>query len=227
MCISATVSFGAAAVLIPLGGLALRHACTTDRRYLVLASFPVMFGVQQISEGLVWLSLDDPDGHFSLGAAMVFLIFAYVVWLVLAPLAVIPLEHRKDLRRAFLGILLFGAVFGLSLFLPLLASPDRLGVDVVHGSLLYETRLIYGSLVPSAVLIAIYACVVCLPLLTSSAPGVRPFGILVAASMLLTMLFAGYAFKSVWCYLAAISSAYLALMMWRLPKLAQRRVFEA
>ncbi len=214
MCISATVSFGAAAVLIPLGGLALRHACTTDRRYLVLASFPVMFGVQQISEGLVWLSLDDPDGHFSLGAAMVFLFFAYVVWLVLAPLAVIPLEHRKDLRRAFLGILLFGAVFGLSLFLPLLASPDRLGVDVVHGSLLYETRLIYGSLVPSA-------------LLTSSAPGVRPFGILVAASMLLTMLFAGYAFKSVWCYLAAISSAYLALMMWRLPKLAQRRVFEA
>lgn len=97
----------------------------------------------------------------------------------------------------------------------------------VEGHAARQTRLIYGSLVPSAVLIAIYACVVCLPLLTSSAPGVRPFGILVAASMLLTMLFAGYAFKSVWCYLAAISSAYLALMMWRLPKLAQRRVFEA
>ena len=194
---------------------------------MVLASFPVMFGVQQISEGLVWTSLDDPDRLFSRGATMVFLFFAYVLWLVLAPLAVVPVEGRKQMRRVFLGIMLFGGAFGLSLFLPLLASPDWLRVDVVQGSILYETRLIYDRVAPSAVLIFIYGSVVCLPLLASSAPGIRPFGVLVAASMLLTLLFAGYAFKSVWCYLAAVNSVYISLMMWRLPKPVSHRAFDA
>ena len=54
MCLSAPVSFSAAAVLIPLGAATMRRAWSTDRRYLAVAALPVFLGVQQLIEGLIW-----------------------------------------------------------------------------------------------------------------------------------------------------------------------------
>ncbi|WP_299365418.1 DUF6629 family protein [uncultured Paracoccus sp.] len=223
----ATASFGAGVVLIPLGGVALARAGKTDRRYLTLAAFPVLFGVQQIFEGFVWQSLDGPVPPASRAAAMVLLLFAYLLWLVLTPLAVILVEERTWLRRVFLGITIFGGAYGLSLFAPLVVNPDWLAVETARGSILYDTRLIYDGVVSKMVLRVTYAGVICLPLLLSTAPGVRLFGVLVTLSVLLAFLFATYAFTSIWCYLAAVVSAYVVFLIDRLQIPSRRLVFGA
>ena len=54
MCFSAEASFTAAAVLLPAGAVAMRRAYQRDRKYLPLATLPVLFGLQQLFEGFVW-----------------------------------------------------------------------------------------------------------------------------------------------------------------------------
>jgi hypothetical protein len=107
------------------------------------------------------------------------------------------------------------------------ANPDWLSVELARGSIVYDTRLIYGDDVPKTALRVIYAFVICLPLVASTAPGVRTFGVLVTLSVLLAFLVATYAFTSIWCYFAAVVSAYIAFMLFRLPDRAWRRVIQA
>jgi len=227
MCFSATASFVAGGVLIPLGGVALAQAWKTDRRYLALAAFPILFGVQQVVEGVLWRSLDTPGLTVSHAAAMVFLFFAYLLWLGLVPFAVFCVEERAWLRRVFLGVTVFGIAYGLSLFVPLLVNPDWLTVDLARGSILYDTRLIYDDAVSKTVLRVTYAGVICLPLLASTAHGVRFFGVLVTLSVLVAFLFATYAFTSIWCYFAALVSAWITFMLFRLPHRAGIRAVGA
>ncbi len=222
MCFSATASFAAGAVLIPGGGFALAQAWRSDRRYLTLASFPALFGVQQVVEGWVWLGIEGSTEVGARAAALGFLLFAYLLWLVLTPLAAYFVEERPARRRVFLAFAAFGAVFGLSLYAPVAALPEWLEVEVVRGSIVYHTRLVYDGLVSTTVLRVVYVGVICLPLLASSAPAVRGFGVLVALSVVVTFLFVTYAFTSVWCYLAAVVSGYVALLMYHLPRHAGR-----
>jgi len=55
MCFSATASFGASAVLGVIGIVAVAKAKTNPQR--VFATIPLIFSVQQLSEGFLWLSL--------------------------------------------------------------------------------------------------------------------------------------------------------------------------
>jgi hypothetical protein len=221
MCFSATASFVAGGALIPLGGVALVQAWKLDRRYLTLAAFPALFGIQQIFEGYVWRSIDDPGMATSHAAAMAFLFFAYLLWLILTPLAAFFVENRIWLKRVFLGIAVFGGLYGLALYLPLLLKPDWLRIELARNSILYNTQLIYGDIIPKTILRVIYAAVICVPLLASTAYGVRAFGVLITLSVIVAFLFAVYAFTSIWCYVAAVVSVYLVFMIFRLPRRAQ------
>lgn len=216
MCFSATASFAAGAVLIPMGAVAMARARRSNPAYLSLASFPLLFGLQQMLEGWLWLSLGTAGGASRL-AALGFLVFAYLLWLVLTPLAVWRVEPHPGRRRLFLVLAGIGAAYGLSLFLPLLLAPDWLRVALVRGSILYDTRTIYDGVLSRTFLRAVYVGVICGPLLACTAPGVRGFGILVTLSVAVAFLFATHAFTSIWCYLAAGVSAWLLLVILRLP----------
>lgn len=218
MCFSATASFAAGAVLIPVGGVAVARARRSNPAYLLLAAFPLLFGLQQMLEGWLWLSLGAAGGGgASRLAALGFLVFAYLLWLVLTPFAVWRVEPHPGRRRLFLLLAGIGAAYGLSLFLPLLLAPDWLRVALVRGSILYDTRTIYDGVLSRTFLRAVYVGVICGPLLACTAPGVRGFGILVTLSVAVAFLFATHAFTSIWCYLAAGVSAWLLLVILRLP----------
>ncbi|THD66260.1 DUF6629 family protein, partial [Phenylobacterium sp.] len=64
MCFSATASFTAAAVTGSLGLVAM--ARTRQLHDLPLAATPVLFAVQQVTEGLIWLRLP-MEAHASIG----------------------------------------------------------------------------------------------------------------------------------------------------------------
>lgn len=60
MCFSASASFTAAAVLIPLGLYSAHIARRTNQRdYLPLALTSFFFDVQQLVEGLEWTAIDN------------------------------------------------------------------------------------------------------------------------------------------------------------------------
>jgi len=56
MCLSAPVSFTAAAVLIAAGSFFIWHTWRHDRRFTGLASLPMLLGLQQFTEGIIWVA---------------------------------------------------------------------------------------------------------------------------------------------------------------------------
>ena len=101
MCFSANASLGAGVVLSVIGVSTIRKS--TEPAHLVFASIPLIFAVQQIAEGFLWLTLPDP----SLKATQqlltyIFLTFAQVIWPLLVPIAVMLLENgrqRKNVQK--------------------------------------------------------------------------------------------------------------------------------
>jgi hypothetical protein len=57
MCFSATASFTAGAVLLGVGALTLRSALTSRQRHVLpFAAIPLLFAIQQLIEGVIWLT---------------------------------------------------------------------------------------------------------------------------------------------------------------------------
>jgi len=209
MCFSATVSFGTAALLAPIGLYALRQAWTADRRYLPLAAFPLLFALQQAAEGLLWLYIGAHDASLIRTAALGFLLFVYVVWPTLVPLAAAGIETSSTLRKTFLGASLVGLATGSSIYLPLISHIDWMSVSVAQHSISYALHQPWLDPVDDWSSRAIYALFAAGPLLLSSVPGVRRFGALIVLALLLAALMYDYAFPSVWCFFAAVLSAYV------------------
>lgn len=90
----------------------------------MLAAISLLFGVQQLFEVWVWLSLEGGAESASRAAELAFLFFAYLFWLILAPLAAFYVEERPGRRWAFIAVSVFGTAFGLSLFGRLAAIPQ-------------------------------------------------------------------------------------------------------
>ncbi|WP_296701043.1 DUF6629 family protein [Thiocapsa sp. UBA6158] len=219
MCFNATSSFLAAAVLIPAGLYTLHAARHVNSHYRLLAAFPLLFGVQQALEGVLWLEIL-PDaageiGGLAFGSALGFLFFAYFLWPGLVPLAAWRVEPPGLRRRVFAAAAIMGGLLGGSLFLPLIINPDWLQVFIIRGSILYHPQLIYDPWMDREVVRAIYALIVAVPLIGSSDRMVRDFGVLILGSVIVSTLAFGYAFVSIWCFFAALLSAYLVV---RLPR---------
>lgn len=212
MCFSSQASFIAGAALVGLGAVTLHLGWAQGRRYLPLAAFPLCFGLQQISEGVLWLSFDWPSGP-SLAAAQVFLFFAYLVWPVLVPLASAAIEPQVARRRVFHRICAMGVALGLLLYLPVLIWPSAVQISLVEHSIHYVTPTVYPSPGMNVLGRLIYAAIICLPLVLSSHPALRGFGWLVLASVVLGFAFASHAFTSIWCFLAAVLSAYILVVL--------------
>ena len=68
---------------------------------------------------------------------------------------------------------------------------------------------------------ALYLVTVCVPLLASRDRHLRPLGVGVAVAAVASYALFEYAFASVWCFLAAVLSAYLAYPLSALPERPQ------
>lgn len=217
MCFSATASFAASAILTPIGIYAMGRCFNSDRRYLALASFPVLFGIQQAVEGFEWLAIENGVQSDILTAALGFLFFAYFLWPLMVPLSAYFVEENHARRILLFLLSIFGGLFGLSLYLPLILNENWLSVEIVQGSILYQPKLIYDGFIPWTGLRLIYAAIVGLSLLFSTIATVRAFGVIVLLSVIVGFLFFAYAFTSIWCFIAAILSIYILRIVQRIP----------
>lgn len=224
MCFSATASFATSAILLPAGLYNLQQCKALDSRYRSIAAFPLLFGIQQALEGKVWLELESGLTAITSLATLGFLFFVLVVWPVLVPLSAWQVEQQQVLKRLFAGLTGLGVLFGAVLFIPLLMNEDLFAASSVQHSVYYQVDSVFSGHVPDTAVTAVYSVLVILPLLLSSTPTMRRFGVSVLASFVITLLMYRYAFVSVWCFFAALLSAQLLFMLRQLgPAAASSR----
>jgi hypothetical protein len=225
MCFSSAASFTAGALLLPIGGYCIHRALRKDPRYLRLAMIPIAFGVQQIVEGCVWLGIHNADESLTERAAVAYLFFSHAFWPFWIAFSLLPTEERRS-RRMFLAATALFALVWLGLVAPIAADPGRwLSVEVVHHSIVYQLGELPGfQVAPRLIWRIAYLAFICVPLLVAQPGGVRSspqarllFSGMVLGLFVFSYLVYSYAFTSVWCFFAAITSLLLGLVFARLP----------
>ena len=213
MCVSATVSYSATAVLVTTGLYAVRQARRLPVAYWLWAAIPVFFGIQQAFEGRVWQMLEAGDSGAAIPYAIGFHFFSHFLWLWWIPLCCYLVEPGKIRKRIIGGFVLFGAFAGTLVYFVIVTHPEWMTAVVREHSIYYRFSVPYRSSIHLPIPTAgLYAMTVVVPLLISSHNRIKIFGALVLLSMLLASETYSHAYISVWCFFAAILSLYLVHM---------------
>ena len=142
MCFSANASFTAGAVLTIIGVASVIKA--PHRSQLLFAAIPLLFGVQQLAEGVLWLTLPNPDQvNTQKVFTYIFLFFAQVVWPVWVPIAFLLLEKNTNRRKGQKILVAAGVVVGLYLFYCLLNYHVTARIEQRHITYLQEYPSIF------------------------------------------------------------------------------------
>ena len=124
MCFSATASFSAGTVLFGIGALTLRSALAArQRRALLFAAIPILFAIQQLIEGAIWLTFTADAPRLNAVMTHAYSFFSHVLLPVVVPLAVMLMEPNGWRRRALIAFVAAGAAVGAYLLYVLMAFP--------------------------------------------------------------------------------------------------------
>lgn len=216
MCFSATASFTASALLVPAGLYCLKEARYAEKPYWLLAVMPLLFGIQQFVEGQLWLAMAAEDVLAQRYYALGFMFFSHFFWLFWVPVLCYFFEDNEWRKRVFLAMAVIGAMFGLSMFLPVVINEGWLTVVIVKHSITYDVRLIFDDIMPKIIPRVVYAFIVVIPLLMSSEKTLQIFGWVVTTAVIGTAWVFSHAYVSTWCYFSAIGSLYVFYVF--LPK---------
>ena len=206
MCFSAEASFIAAAVLVPTGVLTITRAYNSDPRYVPIAALPLLFGLQQAMEGMVWLANGNAAEVERYSLAYMF--FSWIAWPIWVPFSAYFIETQRR-KPLYLVLAIIGGMLGAMQYLPYFAHDGWLTTRFLSHVIVYEGKELFDYIIGRDMTYSIYVAVVVGSLLLSSDVNVRTFGLLVAAVMVVTYLFFSYAYISVFCFGGAVMSLYL------------------
>lgn len=201
MCFSAEASFVASAALGAIGAAGFAMGPLPAER--PLATIPLLFAAQQLAEGFVWSGLAAGDRALVSASGAAYVLFAFFVWPIFVPFAVMRIEPSKRRRRTQEWLLVVGACAAVFITGSLARGP--LVVSKTAGHLFYGLDL---PLREEA--IGFYFLAVCAPLLSSFA-WVRVFGLALVLGLAASLAHFAADFVSLWCFAAALASSALAL----------------
>jgi hypothetical protein len=205
MCFSATASFTAGSVLLAIGTVAARRACATQRhRDLPFALIPVLFGIQQLLEGALWLTFPDKAPCLNVALTQSYSLFSQVLWPIYVPVAVLLMEPVPWRRRLLLGVALAGTAAGLFLLYYLLRLRVVAQVSGQHIVYIFPHFHVLAAS-------GLYLLSTCVSPLLSSQRAVWLFGVVATASFIAAYTVYTTWFISVWCFFAAILSGIVLL----------------
>lgn len=201
MCFSAGASFGAAAVLSIVGSVAVLKAKTVPQG--LFAAIPFIFSIQQVAEGMLWLSFNDdiPGRSFF---TYVFLVFAIMFWPIWIPLTTRILEKDVTRKKILTMILIAGTIVSAGFACIILLYP--LEAVATHHHIQYKLDL------PTAInnlmwlFNILYFTTTIISTFISSTKRMKLLGIVFVAAYLFAIYFYNGAVLSVWCYFAALLS---------------------
>ena len=200
MCFSAQASFIASGTLLALGSYALKKA--SNKNLIPLALIPIFFGIQQASEGVVWLTYGDSSmALLNQIASWLFLFFAYFFWPIWIPFTALSFE--KKMKRKHILFVLFG--MGVTVATTLIYTVVTLGVtpEINCSHIHYNVPMpaLFNYWGPLLYCIATIA-----PLFVSSKRHVWILGAALLLSVIATYIFYVDFFTSVWCFFGALLS---------------------
>jgi hypothetical protein len=200
MCFSAGASFGAGVVLSVIGVASIKKAQSSSQ--IIFASIPLIFAIQQITEGFVWLSLSNP-AYASLQqvATYNFLFFAQVVWPVWVPFAILKLEPKERRRKSEMFLVGIGSLVSLYLAFCLLTFHVEAKIIGYH--------IAYQQDYPSAISNycgGLYVIATIVPPFFSRIRRMWMLGTTILISYVITTIFYTDYIVSVWCFFASIIS---------------------
>ena len=201
MCFSPAASFIASGTIGALGVATLRK--TRAAREVPLASAPLLFGVQQLIEGVVWLSFQEPSVAAWNGiATYAYSLFSHVLWPFCIPLGVLLLEPDRIRRRLLVALFSLGALVSAYLLFFVVFDPVTSQVD--NHSIRYNYHHHRADLT-----LALYMIAVCASGVVSSFPMLRFFGVALGVAFVAAYLVHAATFFSVWCFFGAVLSVTL------------------
>lgn len=211
MCFSATASFSAGALLLGLGTLTLKSA--SRPREIAFAAIPLLFAIQQLSEGVIWLTFRHESPQLNALMTHVYSFFSHVLWPAYVPVAVLLIEPPGRRRRVLLVFVAAGVAVAAYLMYILAAFP------VVSRTIGQHIEYISPHFFAAAVM-TLYLLSTALSPILSTHRMVKVFGVLALSSFAAAYAFYATWFISVWCFFAALLSAIVYLHF--VPRKTQR-----
>jgi hypothetical protein len=207
MCFSATGSFGVAAVLAGVGVVSVAQKKVDAHR--LLSATPLLFAVQQVAEGMVWHTINDPAQEtIHLVSVAVFLGFALVVYPTWSALSLFVAEKNPRRRKALGVLLAFGV--GVSIYAAALLIQQRPIARISGHSIAYSYSET-GSPLVLALYLPGYVIPTVVPFFVSTMNKAKVMGTVLAIGLVATFIIKRQALTSVWCFFAAVMSGVIVL----------------
>jgi len=197
MCFSATASFTAGTALSVVGVLTLRKS--RGIREVPLAVVPLLFGAQQLTEGVLWLSLNNDLPLLRSWSTYIFSVFSHVLWPIFVPFAILLVETEWRRRKA-IGVFL-GLGLGVGLYLLYFIIRFPVAAHIHNRSISYDSPHLY-----IAAVLVIYLLATCVSALFSTHRCINVFGVLAFVLAIAAVAVSATTFVSVWCFFAAVLS---------------------
>jgi hypothetical protein len=230
MCFSATASFGASAVLGTIGIIAVAKAKSNPQR--LFATIPLIFSVQQLTEGLLWLSLKDPSVASSQSLlTYIYLVFAMAVWPLWVPLTIRLLEKDARSKRIMNVLVGIGALVAICVVLILSLYPVQVMTPICLNCPFSSSSSLNQHLhyqftfppIPKGLIGAFTVLYIMATIITpfiSSIKKMKWLGFVFLASYFFAVILYNGFVISVWCFFAALLSFVVLWIILSLRKLA-------
>lgn len=203
MCFSAEASFIGGATLTAIGTASVLKVSKPSQMFF--AAIPLLFGLQQIAEGFLWIAIPNPEYELLKQiSTKVFLFFSNILWPIWVPYAIFRLQQNERKRKILLYHTLIGLAVAIFYFVTILlgdVSPQIVGNHIKYGfKPLNAIRIFFFVL---------YVAATVPPFFIASNKHIRIFGLVMLISLLVSLLFFLQFVTSVWCFFAAIISLYI------------------
>lgn len=215
MCFSKEVSFVASALLAIAGAVSI--SITSKRRqwrFTPFAIIPLLFAIQQLSEGFVWWSIEKNNQIAIHTFSLIYLFFAFFFWSFWVPFSLYFIEKKRHLLFSIFTI--YGALTGLGLFILYLWNAEPLRAHVVNHSVCYSN---YIS-IPKCIGLILYLFATVIPPLFSSRIKIKLLGATIALFAIISYFINDFAFISLWCFFSALISLLIILITYRETELS-------
>lgn len=222
MCFSAGASFGAGIVLGTIGVATIKQSRHPSQ--WLFAAIPLLFGIQQMTEGVIWLTSGNSEWKNIQGVfTHIYLFFAQVLWPLWVPTAIFLLEKHPLQRRIQRVLVVSGVVVGLYMAYCLSWYDVAAVVEGHHiaYALKYPKELQYYAMF-------LYGMATIVPPFFSHVRRMWMLGTTILISYVITAVFYDYYILSVWCFFSSVISISIYAILLKLtespsvqPKLAQ------
>ena len=167
------------------------------------AMIPLLFGAQQIVEGMLWLSFRFDAPLLNVTMTYAFTLFSHVLWPIYVPFSIGLMESVAWRKKVISAFQITGIAVGLYLLYFIVRFPVT---SEVHGHMVYVLPYVKEQPV-----LEFYLAATCVAPFFSSHKIINIFGVLALLLFMVAYWFYIVAFFSVWCFFAAILSVVIYL----------------